>query len=231
MVTRENAVRRRPLAIAGPPRPVADKADLLAEQHERRTALYEGWREQLIDRLDPRRGDTVLDISCGPGLNFAALQARIGPRGRIIGIDDSPELLEVAARRVHARGWRNVDLVCASPATGERSVDPGSADGALLCAAHDALQSPAGLARVLAALRPGARVVAGGWKWPSNNWLLWPLRACVTALYGPLIADFSGFERPWRLLADHIPDLQVTQLGFGVGYLAQGTIGRKISGN
>src|SRR5205085_752220 len=82
-----------------------------------------------------------------------------------------------------------------------------------------------------AALRPGARVVAGGWKWPSNNWLLWPLRACVTALYGPLIADFSGFERPWRLLADYIPDLQVTQLGFGVGYLAQGTIGRKSSSN
>jgi hypothetical protein len=36
------------------------------------------------------------------------------------------------------------------------------------------------------------------------------------------VADFTGFEQPWRLLDEHVNALEVTQLGFGTGYLADG---------
>jgi len=33
----------------------------LAAAYERRTFLYDGWRDQLVERLAPRRGETVLE--------------------------------------------------------------------------------------------------------------------------------------------------------------------------
>ncbi len=36
------------------------------------------------------------------------------------------------------------------------------------------------------------------------------------------ITDFTGFDQPWRLLAEHVPDLQVRELAFTSGYLAVG---------
>jgi hypothetical protein len=63
------------------------------------------------------------------------------------------------------------------------------------------------------------RPAAGG-KWPSA-WL-WRLRAWVVGLHPPFVADFTGFDRPWRLLAGLVPDLRVRELAFGAGYLALG---------
>jgi trans-aconitate methyltransferase len=196
--------------------PLPEAYLLLSQDYRRRTELFAGWRELLVGRLGLRRGDTVIDVGCGTGLNFAALHAAVGPGGRIIGIDESPQLLAVAARHVARRRWHNVDLINASA---ERAELP-AADAALFCAGHELLQSPTALAHILHHLRPGAAVAAGGWKWPSK-WL-WPLRACVTALAGPFVAEFTGFDQPWRLLADHLTHLRVSELGLGTGYLAHG---------
>lgn len=46
-----------------------------------------------------RAGDTVLDLGCGSGLNFAGLQRMIGPSGRIICLDASSAILERAGSR------------------------------------------------------------------------------------------------------------------------------------
>jgi hypothetical protein len=44
----------------------------------------------------------------------------------------------------------------------------------------------------------------------------------VVDLHAPFIHDFTGFDQPWRLLAGFVPDLKVTELGAGGGYLAVG---------
>jgi SAM-dependent methyltransferase len=194
------------------------EADLaLARDYRRRTELFAGWRELLVDQLRPRRGDTVIDVGCGPGLNLAALHAAVGPDGTIIAIDESPQLLSVAARQVARRGWDNVELINASVETAQLSV---TADAALFAAAPNVLASPTALTNLFSQLRPGAAVLAGGWKWPAP-WL-WPLRACITTLTSNFVAEFSGFDRPWRLLDQYVADLTVTQSWFGTGYIAHG---------
>jgi demethylmenaquinone methyltransferase/2-methoxy-6-polyprenyl-1,4-benzoquinol methylase len=118
---------------------------------------------------------------------------------------------------VTEHGWDNVRLIAAPVATAP--ID-GMADVALFCAVHDIMQSRAALDNIFAHLRPGSPVAATGGKQPAL-WM-WPLRPWAIRLHRPFITDFAGFDRPWRLLATHVPDLQVRELAFTAGYLAVG---------
>jgi ubiquinone/menaquinone biosynthesis C-methylase UbiE len=61
-----------------------------------------------------RRGDTVLDLGSGAGkICFMASQL-VGPEGRVIGVDATPEMLALARRHAPAIGarigWHNVEF-------------------------------------------------------------------------------------------------------------------------
>ena len=171
----------------------------------------------MVAQLPARPGDAVLDVGCGTGLCLPLLQRKVGPSGTIVGIDASAQMLDVAGARVTEHGWDNVRLLLAPVA---QAPIPCIADAALFCAVHDVQQSPAALAHVFDHLRPGAAVAATGGKWPPAwNVALW---AWVADLHAPFIHDFTGFDQPWRLLSGFVPDLQVTELGAGAGYLAVG---------
>jgi len=112
-----------------------------------------------VGRLAPRPGEVVLDIGCGTGKNFEQILKRLGPSGRLIGIEPSPAMLAHAERLVQRRGWTNVELVCAGA---EDAAIPAMADAALLCGVHDVMRSPAALANILRNVREDGRIVAGG---------------------------------------------------------------------
>ncbi len=56
-------------------------------------------REQMIRDLDLPKGCMVVDAGCGPGLWTPLLARAIGPYGRILGVDVSPEALVTAQQR------------------------------------------------------------------------------------------------------------------------------------
>jgi SAM-dependent methyltransferase len=45
-----------------------------------------------------RPGETVVDLGCGGGLDVFLAAAKVGPEGRAIGIDMTPEMIELARR-------------------------------------------------------------------------------------------------------------------------------------
>lgn len=55
-----------------------------------------------------RPGETVVDLGCGGGLDVFLAADRVGPAGRAIGIDMTPEMLERA--RCNAAGRTNVEF-------------------------------------------------------------------------------------------------------------------------
>jgi SAM-dependent methyltransferase len=187
-----------------------------AARYDLRTALYAPYRRRVVNMLALEPGDVVLDLGCGTGLCFPLLEERIGAAGTIVGVDRSPQMLDHAAARADAHGWRNVVLHCAS--VDEADLPP--ADHAVFCAVHDILQSPAALDNVLGALGPGAGVAAAGGKW-APPWAV-AVNAAVLGLHAPYVADFTGFDEPWALLADRVPDLRVQEVAFGGGFLACG---------
>ncbi|MFJ9952322.1 class I SAM-dependent methyltransferase [Kitasatospora sp. NPDC091207] len=54
-----------------------------------------------IATLGLRPGDRVLDAGCGTGRALPLLRAAVGPEGRVIGADVTPEMLRVADARHH----------------------------------------------------------------------------------------------------------------------------------
>ena len=82
----------------------------------RAAAKYDGigrfshFGERLVERAQLAPGMTVLDVAAGRGaLTFPAAK-RVGPHGRVTGIDITPEMLRETAKDVRSGDWRNVEL-------------------------------------------------------------------------------------------------------------------------
>ena len=73
--------------------------------------VYRRGRIAGIDLMGLHEGDTVLDVGCGTGLNFALLVDAVGATGRVIGLDRSAAMLAMAQRRITAHTWSNVTTV------------------------------------------------------------------------------------------------------------------------
>ena len=191
----------------------------LARRYDAATRGIDRKRRRAIDLLRLEPGETVLDAACGTGSALAPLARAVGPGGRVIGVEQSPEMIAIARQRCAALGLDNVILLEA-PVENARIAGP--SDAVLFSFAHDVLQSRAALANVFAAARPGARVVSVGAKlyprWLSflDFWVRWRVRDYVSTL--------EGLERPWRLLAEFVPDFTVAEVSYlGSGYIGGGS--------
>jgi demethylmenaquinone methyltransferase/2-methoxy-6-polyprenyl-1,4-benzoquinol methylase len=113
--------------------------------------------EEAVERLALDHGDTVLEIGCGPGVNFERLRRQVGTEGRIVAIDYSPKMVERARERVSTNGWDNIEVRCADATT--VSLDE-TFDGALASLSMSVLpDATAATRRVYDALAPGSRFV------------------------------------------------------------------------
>lgn len=178
-------------------------------------------RVQAIAALELRAGDVVLDVACGSGVCFPLLEETIGPSGRIIGVDLSPDMLALARRRVEAHGWSNVTLVHAPM---EAVKIPVRWDAALFHFTQDVLRSRAALANIFSQANEPARVALAGTK--LFPWWLAPLNLYVWLANRPYVTTFEGLSRPWSLLQrEHVPDLDIRPVWLGASYVASGRCG------
>jgi trans-aconitate methyltransferase len=188
-----------------------------ARSYDRDTGVFRPYREAVVGALPLHPGQVVLDVGCGTGLCCGLLREKVGPRGGVVGIEESPEMVAVAREYIAGEGWRNVTVVQSCAEDAQLSL---TADAALFCAVHDILQSPDALRNVLSKLRPGAWIAAGGGKWAAP--MMVAMNSMVSMLHAPYVRSFSGFDRPWRHLEQLIDDVQVREMAFGAGYVMTG---------
>jgi precorrin-6B methylase 2 len=181
-------------------------------------ALFEDVRREAVAALALRKGDKVFDVGCGTGLSLALLRHAVGPRGRVVGIEQSAAMLARARARVAEHGWANVDLVEAPVETADLPV---VCDAALFHFTHDVLQRAEAVANVVTHLRPGARVVATGIRW-APRWAL-AVNLAVYVAARRSVTTFEGLDRPSSLLEQRIGPMAVTDRWLGAVYVACGT--------
>ncbi|MFE1930040.1 methyltransferase domain-containing protein [Streptomyces sp. NPDC059474] len=106
---------------------------------------------QMLEALDVRDGDTVLEIGAGTGYNAALLSHRLGP-DHVVTVDVDPELVAAAAARLRSAGYEPA-LVAGDGMAGYPERAP-----------YDRLLATCGVGRIPTPwreqLRPGSVIVA-----------------------------------------------------------------------
>ena len=179
-------------------------------------------RYRTVWNLALQPGDAVLDVACGTGMSFPLLEEAIGPSGRLVGVELSPEMAAIAQARIDRAGWRNAELIVARME--DAKLAPGSFDAVAFNFTHDVLQSKEALANIFAACKPGARVAVAGSK--LLPWYLAPFNLYVRWNNAPYMTTQENLGRPWQLVTRYVPDLQRTSALWGACYLAKGTFTR-----
>jgi Methyltransferase domain len=63
-----------------------------------------------VDRIGLSPGQRVLDVACGTGPALIAAAERVGPRGRVVGLDYAEEMVALARTKILDRGLDNVEV-------------------------------------------------------------------------------------------------------------------------
>ena len=93
------------------------------EEYERLRAQARVWEAatgRLLDRVGLAPGARCLDAGCGPGETMRLMAQRVGPTGRVLGVDVDAPLGAQALAMLHAAGHHHCDFVAADLTAGER---------------------------------------------------------------------------------------------------------------
>jgi ubiquinone/menaquinone biosynthesis C-methylase UbiE len=176
-------------------------------------------RRKAVARLGLSRGDSVLDIGCGTGVNFLYLRDAVGPAGRIYGVDISPGMLRKAKARRDAHHWHNIELRECDVA---EYTPPAPLDGVLFSLSYNTMpHHRAVLRHAWQQLRPGGRLVIMDAKLPPGwggrlilPFTLWLMKR--TMLGNPLI-------HPWEELAEIVDRFEMRECLFSSYYICSAT--------
>ena len=202
-----------------------DRYRLHAADYDRGKRFSDRIRPHAIRRLDLKPGETVLDLGCGTGLSFDQLQQGVGPDGRIIGVELSPDMLDIARQKIERNGWDNVTLIQGDA----REVEiPGPLDAVLAFFVPEVLISPPAVTRVIDAMAPGGRLVNGGVKHAQG--LLGPLFNLYfqtrfrtwrwVGVRGSMNRIFAKGQ-PYDKLEKAVPQLERQDYMLGCAYIAR----------
>jgi demethylmenaquinone methyltransferase/2-methoxy-6-polyprenyl-1,4-benzoquinol methylase len=203
------------------------------------------WRSFLVSRVEATPSDTILDVATGTAAVALELVRRYGCS--VVGIDQSPEMLAEASRRIGAAGaGERIELreARAEALPFEDDTFDGLTFTYLLRYVDDTAATLRELARVV---RPGGRIAMLEFFLPRGalTRALWesyvhvglPLAGriisegwgAVGRFLGPSVREFWSTHPPERLIADWrqagIEDVQARTLTFGGGIVVWGARG------
>ena len=183
-----------------------------------------GQRRRAVQALRLRRGDTVVDMACGTGLNFSLLREAVGPEGRIVGVDLTDAMLDRARVRIETNSWSNVSLVQADAA--EFDFPTGM----------DAILSTYALTQVpecREVIAHGAAALSAGGRWAvldlkvPDSTPRWLAQLGVATVRPFASIDKWIARRPWlairAAMEETLVDVAWTELFFGTAFLAAGS--------
>lgn len=127
-----------------------------------------GVGERLVDLLDPKPGETVLELAAGPGDTGFAAATRIGPDGRLISTDVAPEMVAAAEARGRELGLENVEFRVVDA----QAIDlPDAVSNGVLCRwGYMLMPDPArALRETWRVLSPGGRLAFAVWAEAGAN--------------------------------------------------------------
>jgi ubiquinone/menaquinone biosynthesis C-methylase UbiE len=176
--------------------------------------------ERMLDLAGLRPGMRVLDLAAGRGEPAIRAARRVAPTGRVVGVDVSAQMLQMARMRAEREGVENLDLVVTNAETLE-GLDPLGFDSTLARWGLMYLDSPvAALAAARRAMVPDGVLVAAVWAEPERVPYYSLPRRALGDLMPPVAVDPRApgtfrYADPGRLRRD------LAAAGFAVRHLEE----------
>ena len=151
-------------------------------------ALMFPWAKTLLEHAQPSAGQQVLDLACGTGIVTDLISTEVGPNGRVVGLDFSVPMLEVArARQISGPAIEWVEADAASIPYPDSSFD-------LAICQHGFQFFPdaeACAAEVKRVLKPGGRLAMSVWADASEHPLYETMFHSISGRLGVPYEDVS----------------------------------------
>ena len=153
-------------------------------------------RAVAVKMLQLKKGNTVLDLACGTGLNHKFLEDAVGPNGKIIAFDYSNEMLTSAKKQAKENGWNNITFIKGDAA----QLSPNfRVDGVLSTLGISAIpQYKEALKKAFDVLKDKGKISILDAKLPSGFW----------RIFNPLIAYIYKHWASWDYTKDILENLR-----------------------
>ena len=157
-----------------------------------------GWRRRAARATNLKAGGSALDVACGSGKLTAELARIAGPKGRVVGLDFSPQMLEVAQRDHPGIEFLEGDAL-------KLPFDDAEFDASTVAFGLRNLSDPiAGLREMLRVVKPGGRSVVLEFVRPPQNLIGGAYRIYLRTLLPAIGGALSGQPAAYRYLSETV---------------------------
>ena len=189
-----------------------------------------GWRRRAARATGLAAGGSALDVACGSGKLTAEMNRLAGPKGKVVGLDFSPQMLEVARRDQPGIEFLEGDAL-ALP------FGDGSFDASTIAFGLRNLADPVrGLREMQRVVKAGGRSVVLEFVRPPHNLVGGAYRLYLRTLLPAIGGALSGQPTAYRYLSDTVDSYRTPQelraMAAAAGWsgvrfqpLAMGTVG------
>ena len=178
---------------------IADRYDLMNSVMT--AGMHHRWRERAADLARLERGGSALDVCCGTGDLALELERRVGPQGRVVGLDFSAPMLELAEAKSRDASapvaWVQGNAL-------ELPFDDGEFDAATVgFGARNVVDLEGGIAEMARVVRPGGTVVILEITTPHRPPLSWFYAVWFDRIV-PVLGAVAGDRDAYTYLPDSV---------------------------
>jgi demethylmenaquinone methyltransferase/2-methoxy-6-polyprenyl-1,4-benzoquinol methylase len=167
------------------------------------------WRRRAVRWSGAKPGDAVLDCATGTGDLAVAFSKRVSPRGRVVGTDFVPEMIELAKRKAPSIEFEVADVM-ALPYT-DATFDIAS----IAFGIRNVEEPRRGIAELARVVKPGGRVIVLEFGTPHNR----PFRGVYNWYRRAILPRLGGLVTGEREAYNYL-DQSTARFPYGLDFVA-----------